>query len=402
MSSPQVLQRSEAPPHRRAPTTARYMAKLHDALDTIAPAWRRLEASGTLLAYQRLDWVEQIVVHVAGPAHARPIFVEVSERATGRPVLILPLALLRRRMHSTITWLSLGLCDYAAPIMADADPMTPDAAAAAWDAVLAVLPKADLIEIVQVPETVEGVANPLMALAACRPMAFTASGIAMDGEPETLLKRLCRSSTLRDLGKQRRRLKRAGTVAFVCARTPGEVDAIFSALVEQRRRRFAAIGRFDLLARPEIEAFYRATALQGLQGGPVRLFGLSVDGQWVATFCGLLHGTTFHGLIVTMSDAEAWRTTSPGLQVYGDCLCWARSQGVTYFDFSVGDMAYKRDFGAAIRPLSQLVQPLTARGRLVERTRRAADAGQAWLRRHPALFERLRTARRRLRRAGAP
>lgn len=401
MSSSHVLQRSEIPSLPLAPTAARYAAKLHEALDTIAPAWRGLEASGRLLAYQRLDWVEPIVAHVAGPAKARPLFVEVSDRATGRPVMILPLALLRRPMHSAITWMNLGVCDYAAPILAEAEPLTPDGARAAWDAVLAVLPKADLIDIVQVPETVDGVANPLMALAACRPMAFTASGIAMDGEPGTLLKRLCRSSTLRDLGKQRRRLERAGTVAFVCARTPGEVDAIFAALVEQRRRRFAAIGRFDLLARPEIAAFYRATALQGLENGPVRLFGLSVDGEWVATFCGLLHGTTFHGLIVTMSDAEAWRNTSPGLQIYGDCLCWARSQGVTYFDFSVGDLPYKRDFGAEIRPLSELLQPLTARGRLVARAGRAADAGQAWLKRHPALFERLRKARRRLRRAGA-
>ena len=400
---PDAMSLHDAVPRPRAIAVASaFEARLHPTLATVAPAWRALEAEGVSSAYQRLDWVEQLVLHVAASARATPLFVEVRDGATERPVLILPLAPVRRRTHRVITWMDLGLCDYAAPVMAPGIALDAVAAAAAWTAVRAVLPRADLIHIVQIPEAVQGVVNPLSALAGCRPMALTASGIAIAGAAETLLGRLCRPGTVRDLGKQRRRLDRAGTVAFVEARTPGEVSAIFSALVEQRRRRFAAMGRFDLLARPEVETFYREAALQSLRGGAVRLFGLSVSGAWIAAAYGLVHRDTFHGILLTTSDADAWRNASPGLQVVAECLGWARRHGVTYFDFTVGDLPYKRDFGVEIRPLWDFVQPLTARGHVVERVRGAADSGQAWLRRHPALFERLRTVRRRLRRAGAP
>lgn len=386
-------------PRPRAPA---FEARLHGTLESVAPAWRMLEATGVASAYQRLDWAEPLVARVADAAGATPLFVEVLDGATGRPVLILPMAAVRRRACRVITWLDLGLCDYAAPVMAAGAAMGPEAATAAFAAARAVLPRADLIHVVQIPATVEGVANPLAAVSGCRPMALTASGIAIDGEADTLLKRLCRASTLRDLGKQRRRLERTGPVEMVHARTPGDVEVLFAALVEQRRRRFAALGRFDLLARPEIEAFYRETALAGLSGGAARLFGLRVGGAWAAAAYGLVHRGTFHGILLTTSDEAAWRNASPGLQMVAECLQWAHRAGVTYFDFTVGDLPYKRDFGVETRALAELVQPLTLRGALVARAGQGARWGEAWLRRHPALFGRLRELRRGLRKIGAP
>lgn len=380
-----------------------FEAKLHLTLESIAPAWRSLEAKGTATAYQRLDWVRLILEHVAAAERAEPVFVELVDSRTRQTAMIVPLARVRRRGHRVVTWFDLGLCDYAAPILSDARDLTSAEAAAAWAEVLRVLPRADLVRIAQIPATVGGRPNPIAALSACRPTRLQASGVAIDGDPETLLQRLCRSSTLRDLGKQRRRLERAGTVRFVSADTPAEVEEVFAALVEQRRSRFAAMGRFDLLARPEIRSFYRAAALDGLSGGPVRLFGLSVDGEWIAAAYGLVHQATFHGLLLTTSMEDAWRNASPGLQIVADCLRRARADGVTYFDFTVGDLPYKKDFGVETRELGELVQPLTPKGACIAAATRARAALEAELHRRPAWAERLRRGRRVLRklRAGA-
>ncbi|RYC32178.1 GNAT family N-acetyltransferase [Lichenibacterium minor] len=379
----------------------RFEARLHESLGPIAAAWRTLETAGAATAYQRLDWVRQILAHVADAERARPLLVEVLDRDTGRPAMIVPLALVRRRAHRVVTWFDLGLCDYAAPLLAEGQPLSPAEAVAAWAAVLAVLPHADLIHIRQVPARVGAHPNPIAALPGRRPMALSASGVAIDGDAETLLQRLCRSSTLRDLGKQRRRLERAGPVRFARAGTADEVEDIFAALVEQRRARFAALGRFDLLARPEIESFYRAAALDGLSSGPVKLFGLSVDGAWIAAAYGLVHGATFHGILLTTSMEDAWRNASPGLQIVADCLRWARAEGVTYFDFTVGDLPYKKDFGVETRALDEVVQPLTPVGRSVVAAMRVRAALETELRRHPAWAENLRRARRAVRKLGA-
>src|ERR1700712_4722438 len=40
-----------------------YTARLHTALEAIAPLWRRFETDGAATAYQRLDWTGRVVDH---------------------------------------------------------------------------------------------------------------------------------------------------------------------------------------------------------------------------------------------------------------------------------------------------------------------------------------------------
>ncbi|WP_237479952.1 GNAT family N-acetyltransferase [Lichenibacterium dinghuense] len=377
---------------------ARFEARLHASLDDVAPIWRRLEAGGTAHPCQSLGWTRDVAAHLA--AGAETFFVEVFDRSSGSPAMILPLAVSHRYGLRRIGWFSFGVCDYAAPALADGPDLSPDDCRAAWAAVKEVLPRADFIQIGQIPATVGRRANPLAALPQRRPTDIPAFGSAIDGDPETLLRRLCRSSTLRDMGKQRRRLERAGELRFSRASTPAEVEAGFAALVEQRTRRFAEMGRFDLLVQPRIQSFYRSAALAGLEGGPVRLFVLSVDGGPVATFYGLEHGAGFQGLILTMSDDKAWRTASPGVQIVAEALQWARGRGLTYFDLSVGDLPYKREFGLVRETLDEVVQPLSPQGFAFASALRAAAFAKARLREHPGARARIDRLRRRLRGGG--
>ena len=108
-------------PERPAPTLhvspRRYSARLHTTMATVADLWSRLETDGTATAYQRLDWATAVAERLSTESKAEPIIVEVVD-ANGHPVMLVPLARLRRRGHHAITWLDLGVCDYAAPILA--------------------------------------------------------------------------------------------------------------------------------------------------------------------------------------------------------------------------------------------------------------------------------------------
>lgn len=376
---------------------ASYTVRLHTSLAAIAPLWRAFEAEGAATAYQRLDWATSVVDRLAGPTQAEPIVIEVLEASSGHAIMLLPFALVRHRGYRVVTWLDLGVCDYAAPLLAPGIDLGPEAMEQVWSAIRAVLPRADLIRISRIPLHVQGRPNPLAALDGCRRMEMQASGVALDGDPETLLDRLCRPSTRKDMAKLRRRLDRQGEVAFVRASTSAEIDVIFDALVEQRRTRFSEIGRFDLLSRPDVEAFYRAGAHAGLSGGPVRLFGLSVGGTWIAAAYGLVHAGTFHGILLTMMGGQ-WRNTSPGLHAAAECMQWARAEGLAYFDFTVGVMPYKEDFGVQTRDLQELVQVVSLRGRIVTEVLYRSSAAKAWLRNHPVWFTQVQKARRWLRR----
>jgi CelD/BcsL family acetyltransferase involved in cellulose biosynthesis len=376
----------------------RYIARLHYGIDQIADLWRAFEVDGACTAFQTFIWASHIRDHVLGPAGATMFVVEILEPSNSRPVMLLPLVRRRRFAHSVIEWLDLGVSDYAAPILAPGLVLTPNEIHAIWTAAREVMPSADVIDISRIPPQIFGTANPLISLSGCRPMEMESFGVVLNGEPETLIERLCRKSTYRDFAKFRRRLERHGAVHFISAESPGEIDRVFDALLEQRRRRFRDLGRVDLLTKDEIAAFYRDAAHHGLEGGSVRVFGLTIDGQCIATAYGLIHREAFHLLIQTMDGDEQWRKCSPGLQVTAEVLKWSLTQGLSYFDFTIGMLSYKLDFGAVSNQLFEFCEAQSARGYTIVRFTRAITATKAWLRRHPHLFKPLRDLRRALRR----
>lgn len=323
--------------------------------------------------------------------------MEVIDAVTQRPVMLLPLLRYRRPGHRVIEWLSCGVCDYAAPLLAPGLALSAKEAAAAWAAARAVLPPADLLRVKGIPQHVFGVANPLASLAQARRSSLVSAGIALDGDPDTLLQRKCNPSFLRDLGKASRRLQRCGEVRFVEAQTRAEIEEIFAALLTQRLARFRKLGRFDLLTNPAAVAFHRDAAIQGLKGGPARLFGLRVGDEWVATCYVLVHHGALQGLLLAMAD-DTWRRCTPGLQIVARTMIWASQQGLDYYDMSVGSLHYKKEIGGRETPLFAIDEALTLRGRLLLAGLRQMEVGKAWLQTHPRTFEQLRAGRRTLRR----
>ena len=169
-------------------------------------------------------------------------------------------------------------------------------------------------------------------------------------------------------------------------------------MVEQRRQRFREIGRFEILDTPAVEAFYRDMALRSLRdGGPVKLFGIAVGDEIVATTYMLVHGGSMHGIILSMGGSE-WSAFSPGHLIAIMMIEWAAAHGLTYFDMTVGSLSYKSRLGGQARALHRLLEPHTLRGRLAASVLLASAHGTAWLQDHSRVSMVLRTMRQRIRR----
>ncbi|BAV46731.1 protein involved in cellulose biosynthesis CelD [Mesorhizobium loti] len=363
-----------------------YTARLHTSLEAVRPLWLRFQTDGVCTAHQHFAWVEGIVARLM-PAGAEPLIVEVNNAVTGAPLMLLPLMLRPAFHHRVIEWLSCGVCDYSAPLLADSSGWTAQSAQAAWAAVRSVLPAADRVNILGIPRRIDGVANPLALLAASRDSLQTTFGLAIDGEPETVLKRLCRPSFVKEFGKDWRRLERLGGVELVEAATQAEVEQIFGELIRMRLSRFRELGRFDLLTQAAVVDFYRNAALQGLSDGSVRLFGLRVGDALIAVQYAVVHQGTVHALLIAM-DQSVVPNVSPGLLIMGRLIGWARERRFDYFDLSVGDQSYKERMGAKASVLAELRHGLTVRGRVASSAIELRNRTEAFVRSNP----RLRTA----------
>ncbi|WP_435053909.1 GNAT family N-acetyltransferase [Mesorhizobium australicum] len=376
--------------------TARYTARLHTSFDTVRQLWQRLEETGLCTGHQGLAWVEGIAGRLM-PKGAELLVVEVNDAATGAHVMLLPLTRRRALGHSVIEWLSHGVCDYSAPLLADARPWTRQSADAAWAAVRAVLPPADRIHIAGIPREIHGVPNPLALLSAARDSIQIASGLVMDGEPETLVKRICKSSFTKNFNKHCRRFEQLGGLALVEAETPEMIDEQFGRLLDLRLNRFRELGRFDLLTQAPIVEFYRNAALQGLSDGSVRLFGLRVGQAYLAVMYVLVMKGTLHALLLGI-DQEAVPNVAPGLTMIGKLMVWGRAQGLGYFDLSVGGQGYKQQIGASNSVLAELCEAMSLKGRGSTAYIRLRSKTELFVRSKPRLYKAVQGVMHRLRR----
>ncbi|MCH4554636.1 MULTISPECIES: GNAT family N-acetyltransferase [Mesorhizobium] len=366
------------------PANDAYTARLHTSLEAVRPLWLRFQMDGVCTAHQHFAWVQGIVARLM-PAGAEPLIVEVNDAVTGAPLMLVPLMLRSAFQHRVIEWLSCGVCDYSAPLLADAGAWTAQSAQAAWAAVRSVLPSADRFHITGIPQQIGGVANPLALLTTTRDSVQTTFGLAIDGDPETVLKRLCRPSFAKEFGKDWRRLERLGDVELVQAGSPDQVEEIFGELVRMRLSRFRELGRFDLLTQEAVVDFYRDAAIQGLSDGSVRLFGLRVGGSLIAVQYLLVHQGTVHALLIAM-DQSVVPNVSPGMAIIGRLMSWAREQDFGYFDLSVGNQSYKEHMGAKGSVLVELCHGYTMRGRAASNAIDLRNRTEAFVRSKPRLL----------------
>jgi CelD/BcsL family acetyltransferase involved in cellulose biosynthesis len=307
--------------------------------------------------------------------------------------------LMRRRYlgFSEIGWLSCDVCDYATPLLARPIEFSPEHAGIVWAAVRSVLPPSDRIRIEAIPEELAGtVQNPLSQLEGARGSGVTAYGIALSGPTDSLLKRLCKPAFSNKIGRKWRQLEKLGTVCFQQAQTSEELDLVYKALLQQRHRRFKELGRFDLLENKKYRRFYREAAGHGEQASAVRIFGLKVDDEWIATFYILVHAGYAHAILLTM-DQGKWKRMAPGLLIIARTMEWANDNGLIYFDLSVGNRYYKEQIGAGARPLLSIDESLTGTGALVAHIHHGVQRASIWAKKQPRLVAGVKAWRSRLR-----
>ena len=329
--------------------------------------------AGAGRAFQSADLIRAWIDTIGATRGVAPWIADVRDRQGSR-LLVLALGIERRAGLRLLRFLDGGVMDYTLPLLFPASRDLPDATLAAiWTGLVQALPRFDVAILDKMPAEADGLPNPLIRLGAVR---HPPDGHAMSlgGTPEALAARLPRQ---RSRARHRRQLAQAaGSVALRIAATPAEADALLTALLDHKERQLRAMGRPGLRERPGVEAFYRRAAADLVPSGRVEVSALTADGTVIAgCFCIVEAGRTT--MLLTAYADGPWERFSPGGLLLDDLIRRSHARGDTWFDFGIGDEAYKADYCDARVPLHRAVLP----GSLIGR---AVLAGRALLRRGPA------------------
>lgn len=322
-----------------------------------AQAWATLETEGAATPFQTRAWLLPWYDIVAPHLGATPLLVTVRRAGSREPLMLLPLC--RRRVGAlfVIEFADGGVSDYNAPLLA-ADFKCDDWKSL-WRTIRAALPKSDAIRFEKLPATIQGQANPLLALGGISTMKIGSWDIALASSRAEQEK--VTHTYSRELKRKSRRLAGRGEVRFSHAKNVQEAKQFFDALAAQRHERFVELGRDNILDDPVFRRFYETVIFSTLDRDLARVSALAVGDVIVAAIFALQHGDASLILMSTMLGGE-WKSSSPGNLSLDRLMLELAEEGKRRLDFTIGDEPYKGELNAVRRTLYTVVQPLTLAG----------------------------------------
>jgi len=344
--------------------TGTHAVQREDDFDFLSAEYADLHAAAGATAFQHGVWLDRLYATLAPARGASRLVVTVRREGTGELLLVLPLVRSGRLLR-TVTFADLGVADYNAPVVSPAlrDELRHDASAAAVrGSVRDVLGRFDLLRVDRVAGAADAVVD-LLAGARVRRHHYDTHLVALPATSEAWRGSLD-AKFVRHLDRKYRRLRPRGELSLRPVTDPAEVEPLMERMRAFRRARFSGRRAVDLVQDDVAFAFYCDVARESVRrGGPGRLVALEVGGEPAAVALDLVEPDRELFLLVGY-DVERLRNYSLGLLVVDRIAVAAIEGGRSVLDLTVGDEAYKADFGARPLPLHQVRVPRTVRGRL--------------------------------------
>nr|WP_294508612.1 GNAT family N-acetyltransferase [uncultured Rhodopila sp.] len=380
---PSRMRRAGTVDVRSAAPDDRFVVDVQAEPSMVLPQWRELEAAGTV--FQTRAWLLPWYRVIAPRIKASPLFVTVYDRKTGRPLLFFPLCLRRRLGIAVIEFPDSGVSDYNVPIVAPGLSLDTAEMQRLWRRICRVLPPADVVLITKMPELLSGSPVPLVQLDWLQRMELRSWTVKLPDTREDYDKTTIKNKDRKELRRKRRHLTDiAGDASLSVASADADRQEVFQALTRQRLARFKNRRRRDILADPVFFRFYETVALED-RGRIGVLSALKTPDRFAATLFGLVHNGTY--LLLIHSFELPLERLSPGIVAIDEMITSAIGSGLSYFDFTIGNETYKRQFGVQPGFLYEGIYPLSVKGRLFAGTKAAARRVKACAGRNLAIWQ---------------
>jgi CelD/BcsL family acetyltransferase involved in cellulose biosynthesis len=371
--------------------------EVHSDLFKVESEWRTFEKNAWCTVFQTFDWLAKWQHHIGRPSGVRPAIV-MGRSAQGELLFILPLAIETKGFFRRLTWLGSELCDYNAPLLSERLLRHPDWSGFArlWRDIVTLIRKTSLasfhfIDLDKMPEAVGTGINPFLKLKAlAHPCGAHIASLGENWEAYYTAKRS--AATRKTERKQLRQLAQFGEVRLVAAQVSKDRADILDALIAQKSHWFARMGVKDIFARAGAKEFFMDVVTDPAMHDIVQVSKLSVGSTDAATSIELRFGTCYYLVLSSYQDGELARF-GPGRVHLHKLMQHAILQGVRWFDFTVGDEPYKRDWSDIEVKLYDHLAAVTIRGRLAVMAIEAFRRTKRFIKRTPLLWRAYSTMR---------
>lgn len=254
-------------------------------------------------------------------------------------------------------------------------------------------PDIDMLALERQRESLSGHRNPLGALPRTKSPDISLAADLSGGFDEYLDRHSGRRKRKRHRA-QARKLEAAGGCRHFAAHSQAEIDRLLDAFFMLRRARFRSKGVADAFGSPRDQESFRALfkAAPHEKSPPFVLHGLEVGGRLRAVSGS---SRTRDSMICdfTAFAEDELAGVSPGDFLFYRNIAEACAEGLTVYDFSVGNIPYKRSWCDIENQFFDAFVGLNAKGRLLAAGRFAAARMKRAVKSNPRLMRLIDRAR---------
>lgn len=336
-----------------------WLVEISHAVEPFEQEWHLLRRPDNSTPFQDFDLMQVFYRQLAANGLMQPV-VALVRRPDGTAVALFPMMKTRRR---GLTWLRMDASplDHCGPLLETS--LRQDEVRAIIGSVIAAVPSVDLLYCTKMPEHFEGRENPLVALGNAARLRLSAWQLQLAGATwkELVAKRQKRfksklSSRTKQLSASHDRRFEIRFGADVSAAEMTEFKAL-------RASGFSEKDRTDILGDADWAGFY--DGMLEKTGGTCQAFlaTLKADGLMIAGLYGFVSGGRVE-IVLPASLMGEWKDVLPGLQLFDETLGHFFHAQYRLYDFSIGDMVYKRRFGAEQVNMYDALFPASLAGRI--------------------------------------
>ncbi|EAU43122.1 hypothetical protein FP2506_09771 [Fulvimarina pelagi HTCC2506] len=345
--------------------------RLEPDFDFSSSDYAALFSASNATAFQHPLWLTEFYGKLAPARDASPVVVTGRDES-GRLVFLIPMILRRIRGFRLLEAHDLGVSDYCAPVIRADARLALAAQPHLTRNVAHALPAHDLLRIRNCrAETVEDWR--LFFTDPFHDHDFAAHAAELGTDYDSWRAAALPDTFRKQLDRKKRRFFKAGKVTIERLAEPAAIRQAIAAIASLRAGRFEG----DMIQWPAVAEFYAAVAVAGSTDGVARTYRMSLDGEPVAYVFGLCHAGRFNYLLIG-GDYERFGRHSPGLVFYDELIREWIAEGGAVFDFTIGDEAFKADFGTTPTRMMTLETPRSGLGRLALAARGARRRFNAW------------------------
>jgi CelD/BcsL family acetyltransferase involved in cellulose biosynthesis len=370
---------------------------VHVSMQALEADWRGLEASSSTSLHQSFDWCAAWAA-----THSNQLLL-VRGSIDHKTVFILPLELVRGRFFRTARFIGSPHSNINTGLFAPGfDPLSGEQLAGKLIADLSVKLSrvADIVTLEKMPFEWRGACHPLASVPAVRNQNSSFQ-LPLLETFEATLGQLNAKRRRKKFRLSERRLEAFGGYEHVVATTPDECRQMLDLFFEQKAIRFKALGLPNVFQDSETQAFFHTLAAIGSAG----------DGQPLELHAIRLRGGEHQDRIIAISglsrkidhvicqfgsiDEDIAADASPGELLFYLMIRKFNAEGITLFDFGIGDQGYKRSWCTVETHQRDIVLPITIRGRLAAWGHRFAVRLKAQIKKNKKVYAFLQRLRQR-------